>query len=212
MNMPTIPTVHNTIDTQAIVDAVRANGFKALDDHHSNRKEVQLDGVAVLWRDEKQTVVALFTKTFSDYYTINEIRVDEEGIPHVTRNACGGTIFNATDDVHADVKANRAGYDWAMIEKMPALHPGWLVNIVTPKDEYNDFIGTEMYVEHALSGLQLRINTSKHIDSGIATLDSEEFRSRLDIVKGLKESWETEPTKAKAVLLKKACEEARCLL
>ena len=122
----------NTEATQAIVDAVKASGFKAIDDHGSG--VLNLGGVAVHVRakDGKQTVVALFTKEFSDYYSMNAVSV-VNGAVHVTRNAVAGVITDATDDVVADVERNRAGYNWKLIEERPALHPGFLVNVVAAK-------------------------------------------------------------------------------
>lgn len=122
----------NTEATQRIVDAVKASGFKAVSDH--GNRELSLGGVAVHVRakDGKQTVVALFTKEFSDYYTMNAVSV-VDGVVRVTRNAVAGIITDATDDVVADVERNRAEYDWKLIEECSALHPGLLVNVVAAK-------------------------------------------------------------------------------
>lgn len=125
----------NTEATQAIVDAVVKANFVALDDHRmTGENEMKLGGVAVhVRRDGKQTVVALFTKEFSDYYSMNQVVVDSDGYVHVTRNAVAGIITDATDDVVADVKRNREGYNWELIAERPALHPGHLVNVVAAK-------------------------------------------------------------------------------
>lgn len=126
------PIIKTTAANQAIIDAVVAQNFVIVDDHKSGKQTVTLGGVAVYSREEVQLIVALFTKEFSDYYTVNEIRLDAEGKPYVSRNACGGTIFGATDDVHADVKTNRESYDWKLIEEKPFLHPGFITHIVAP--------------------------------------------------------------------------------
>ena len=110
--------------------AIQLHDFKMIDDH--NGKEVTLGGAAVYQRDGKQTVVALFTKEFSDYYCINEVVIKEDGLLHLTRNNCGGTIHTATMDIVADVRRMEAGFCQEMIEKYPALKPGRITNIITP--------------------------------------------------------------------------------
>ena len=113
------------------LNAVQMNDFHLLDDHKNGGEKMKLGGCGVYERDGKQVVVALFTKAYSDYYTINEIAIKEDGLPHVTRNACGGMIHNATMDIHGDVRRMEAGFDQAMIEKYPALKPGRIFNILT---------------------------------------------------------------------------------
>lgn len=113
------------------LNAIQMNDFHLLDDHKSGGAKMKLGGAGVYERDGKQRVVALFTKEFSDYYTINEIVIKEDGLPHVTRNACGGTIHNATMDIRGDVRRMEAGFDQAMIEKYPSLKPGRIFNIIT---------------------------------------------------------------------------------
>lgn len=107
---------------------IQMNDFKMIDDHNGN--QVTLGGAAVYQRDGKQTVVALFTKEFSDYYCINEVVIKEDGL-HLTRNNCGGTIFNATMDIAADVRRMEAGFCQETIKKCPALAPGQITNIIT---------------------------------------------------------------------------------
>ena len=63
-------------------------------------------------------------------FEIKKVSVDKNGTFHVTRNACAGVIVGASMDVVNDVKLNREGFDWALIEEKPFLHPGHLVNIV----------------------------------------------------------------------------------
>lgn len=116
---------------ELILNAVQMNDFDLLDDHGRDGAKLKLGGAGVYERDGKQVVVALFTRAYSDYYTINEIVIKDDGLPHVTRNACGGTIFNATMDVVSDVRRMEAGFDQAMIEKYPALKPGRIFNIIT---------------------------------------------------------------------------------
>lgn len=111
--------------------AVQMNDFLLLDDHSGIGGKLQLGGAGVYERDGKQTVVALFTKAYSDYYTINEIVIKDDGLPHVTRNACGGTMFNATNNIHHDVIRMEASFDPEMIAKYPSLAPGKITNIIT---------------------------------------------------------------------------------
>lgn len=113
------------------LNAIQMNDFHLIDDHNNGRGKTKLGGAGVYERDGKQVVVALFTKAFSDYYTINEITIKDDGLPHITRNACGGTIFGATMDVREDVRVMEAGFDQEMIAKYPALKPGKIFNIIT---------------------------------------------------------------------------------
>lgn len=115
------------------INAVQMNDFLLIDDHNNTRGKTQLGGCAVYERDGKQVVVALFTKEFSDYYCINEIAIKEDGLPHLTRNNCGGTIFGATMDIEADVRNMEAGFNQEMIKKYPALAPGKIFNITLAK-------------------------------------------------------------------------------
>jgi hypothetical protein len=112
--------------------AVQLNDFLLIDDHDPDGGKTQLGGCAVYERDGKQVVVALFTKAFSDYYTINEIVIKEDGLPHLTHNACGGTMHSVTNNIHHDVIRMEASFDQVMIEKYPALKPGKIFNIITP--------------------------------------------------------------------------------
>lgn len=111
---------------------IQLNDFRMIDDHTG--KPVTLGGAGIYQRDGKQTVVALFTKEFSDYYCINEVVIKEDGLLHLTRNNCGGTIFNATMDIASDVRRMEAGFCQETIKKYPALAPGQITNITTPTD------------------------------------------------------------------------------
>lgn len=202
-----VPTLANSI----IVDAVKANKFLAIDDHKSAASTTQLAAIGIHIRGEKETVVALFTKEHSDYYTINEVSMDHNGIPHLTRNACAGTIFNATDDVREDVKFNYESYDWDLIAARPALDPGKIVEVITPS-EHDDHIGSPMYFEHALMGIQLRINSAKHMEAGIATLKSSTFNDMMSDLVDRKAEYLNNPTRANAVLVKQACDFGRAIL
>lgn len=113
------------------LNAIQMNDFNLIDDHRSGGAKTQLGGAAVYERDGKQVVVALFTKAFSDYYTINEVVIKDDGLPHLTRNACGGTIFHATMDIVSDVRRMEAGFCQEHIAKYPALAPGKIFNIIT---------------------------------------------------------------------------------
>jgi hypothetical protein len=113
-----------------IVEAVKQHGFILIDDHESHRvSRITAKAVACYSRDGRQDIVALFNSQFSPYYSINTIKLDKDGVPHLTRDS-RSTMHNATLNVDADVYAWYRGIDWALVEKHPCLHPGQLTNLV----------------------------------------------------------------------------------
>ena len=115
---------------QAVLEAVKAEDFLLGDEHRTNGSKVQLAAIAVYERDGNQCAVALFDKTFSDYYCINEVVIRADGKPYVTRNNCAGTVFNATMDPVRDIAHMEASVDQELIKKCPALAPGKVFNIL----------------------------------------------------------------------------------
>lgn len=76
----------------------------------------------------------------------------------------------------------------------------------------NEYLNSPLHVEHTLISVQLRINTSKHNDAGIAMLNSEFFIKRGNEVRALKEVYLKNQTAENAEPLITACEELRRML
>lgn len=76
----------------------------------------------------------------------------------------------------------------------------------------NEYLNSPLHVEHTLSGLQLRINSAKHMEAGIAMLSSEFFLKRGNEVRALKEVYLKHQTAENAEPLITACEALRRML
>lgn len=76
----------------------------------------------------------------------------------------------------------------------------------------DDFIGSPLYVQQALDGLQLRINSAKHMEAGIATLDSKFFQDKCDVIRTAKATYFADPSKENAIVIYDLCQETRRLL
>lgn len=76
----------------------------------------------------------------------------------------------------------------------------------------SDYVNSPLHVDHALCGVQLRINRAKHQEAGIATLDSDYFQKKFDEVKALKTTYFETPTRENAAPLIELCEAVQRLL
>lgn len=113
-----------------IIEAVKAAGFMLKDEHDPKGERIlPLAGVAVFQHGDKQDVVALFTGSFSSYYSLNAIALRSDG-PAVTRNNCAGVVRHATDNPAADLDAIVDGINWKAVENYPGLCPGQYFNVV----------------------------------------------------------------------------------
>jgi len=123
------PTPVLTAQNAAIIEAVKAAGFVLKDEHGDGDRTLSLAGVAAHQNGDRQYVVALFTKDFSDYYCLNEIALRNDG-PAVTRNNCSGIVSHATHDPVADLDAILDNINWEAVTKYPVLKPGQFFNVV----------------------------------------------------------------------------------
>lgn len=124
-----VPVV--TAANAAIIEAVKAAGFVVKDEHDpKGERTLALAGVCVYQRGERQEVIALFNKNFSDYYCLNSIALYKDGTVAVTRDNCAGIINPASNDPKADLEAIIDGINWEAVEKYPSLVPGQYFNIV----------------------------------------------------------------------------------
>ena len=113
-----------------IIEAVKASNFVLKDEHDpKGERMLTLSGVVVYQNGDRQDVVALFDKNFSDYYCLNRVDL-RDGKPILTRDNCAGTVFVASNDPVADINAIIDGIAWDRVEKYPVLCPGQYFNIV----------------------------------------------------------------------------------
>lgn len=75
-----------------------------------------------------------------------------------------------------------------------------------------EYHNSPLHVEHALTGLQLRVNTAKHMEAGIAVLASAFFAKRSVEIKEMKVVYFGDPTPANAAPLIELCENTRRML
>ncbi|MNI27491.1 hypothetical protein D3C76_89620 [compost metagenome] len=93
---------------QAIIDAVKANDFVVIDDHSRDGGTSKVQGVGIHTRDDQVHVVALY-KDYA-YYSVNNIYLDSNGVPHLSKWSVGGAIEPCGDlDYGVEVYNNRKG-------------------------------------------------------------------------------------------------------
>lgn len=76
----------------------------------------------------------------------------------------------------------------------------------------SDYVNSPLHVDHALTGIQLRVNRAKHQEAGIATLNSTYFQKKFDEIKVLKTTYFEAPTRENAAVLIEICEATQKLL
>lgn len=80
-----------------VLAAVKAFNNSVKDDHGNGTRVLKLCGLATLDKNERSTIVALCD---SAYFSLNDVYLDEEGVPHVSTSSCGGVVDCRT---HASV-------------------------------------------------------------------------------------------------------------
>ena len=74
----------------AIMEAVQNNGNTVVDDHNaSSLATIPLAGLATICQGEEEIVVGLHA---SYCFTLNEIYIGDDGKPHISQWATGGTV------------------------------------------------------------------------------------------------------------------------
>ena len=74
---------------EAVVAAVKSVNGLVLDDHRGNGGKLQLCGVATLDKGDSSIPVALI---HDDYFSLNEVYLDDQGVAHISTRAVGGVI------------------------------------------------------------------------------------------------------------------------
>jgi hypothetical protein len=73
-----------------IIEAVKAAGFKIIDNHDPKRGLETICAVGVHKAGGREEVVALYGRV--SYFSVNSIYLDEEGRPHLSTWSVGGLI------------------------------------------------------------------------------------------------------------------------
>lgn len=107
--------------TQEIIAAVQAAGFKLIDDHGYGRNVESISAVGVHHRGNRQQVVALYEHVA--YFSVNEIYLDEKGVPHLSTSSVGGII-----KPYGDIEQGVIDYNEG--QKNNPLSPGFIDTLV----------------------------------------------------------------------------------
>lgn len=76
----------------------------------------------------------------------------------------------------------------------------------------SDYVNSPLHVRHAISSLQLRINSAKHMDAGIATLNSTYFHTKFDEIRVVMDGYIATPSREEAEKLIGLCEALQKML
>lgn len=141
-----------------IINAIVAHNGTVIDDHGYGTKTIQIRGFGILTDNrDKQTVVALFDRSVGEYYSINSMAVDSDGVPHITRTSVG-TMAKVTDSIMDDVQARHDSFDWEMISNRPAIHPGVISNVTVIERRANKATPNDFDVTKVVSSIAANID------------------------------------------------------